>query len=148
VLTITNSYPGFQLIKPACEKIFKTVADGEAAVINQVSVIVTNDIVLNRLKRQFFQEDVLTDTISFQYHEPGSPIDGEVYLSIDRIKENAQKYNNNFKDELVLVLIHSFLHLIGYDDQTPTEKKTMNRIQQSYQKKISIKNLFKITQTR
>jgi len=148
VLTITNSYPGFQLLKPACEKILNIVADGEAAIINQVSVIVTNDTVLNQLKKQFFQEDVLTDTISFQYHEPGSPIDGEVYLSLDRIEENAQKYNTNFKDELVLVLIHSFLHLIGYDDQTPTEKKTMNRIQQIYQKKISIKYLFKIIQTR
>jgi probable rRNA maturation factor len=148
VLTISNSYPGFQLLRPACEKILNIVAAGEAAAINQVSVIVTDDIVLNRLKKQFFQEDVLTDTISFQYHETGSPIDGEVYLSLDRIKENAQKYNNNFKDELVLVLIHSFLHLIGYDDQTPTEKKTMNHLQQSYQKKISIKGLFKITQTR
>ena len=148
MLTITNSYPGFQLLKPACEKILGIVAAGEAAAINQVSVIVTNDIVLNRLKKRFFQEDVLTDTISFRYQEPGSPIDGEVYLSLDRIQENAQKYNNNFKDELVLVLIHSLLHLIGYDDQTPTQKKIMTRVQQSYQNKISIKYLFKITQTR
>lgn len=103
---------------------------------------------LNQLKRQFFQQDVLTDTISFQYHESSSPINGEVYLSIDRIRENARKYHNNFKDELVLVLLHSFLHLSGYDDQTPTEKKTMNHVQQSYQKKIAVSHLFRITKIR
>jgi probable rRNA maturation factor len=148
VLSIINSYPGFQLLKPACEQILKTVTVGEAVAIQQVSVIAISDIVLNRLKRQFFQEDVLTDTISFQYHEPGSPIHGEVYLSIDRIRDNAKKYKNDFQNELTLVLLHSFLHLIGYDDQTPTEKKTMNRRQQSYQKKISIKYLFRITKIR
>ncbi|MBL7066291.1 MAG: rRNA maturation RNase YbeY [Candidatus Marinimicrobia bacterium] len=111
---------------------------------SRVTIIAAGDPVLNRLKKQYFHDDVLTDTISFNFNEPGEAIEGEIYISIDRIKDNARRFDNTFQQELILVILHSILHLIGYNDQHPDEKLQMERLQQRYLHQIHVKRLFRV----
>ncbi len=141
---IINRYPDFQLLAPAVNAIFRNIAAAENADLKSVQVIVTGDKDLNALKKRYFQDDVFTDTISFNYNEPGQPIEGEIYLSIDRIQENAAQYNSSFRSELMLVLIHSLLHLIGYEDNTATGRTRMEQRQHAYLDKIHPKYLYRI----
>ena len=97
-----------------------------------ISIILTNDKKLLQLKNQYFQQDVLTDVITFNLEEDGDPIDGEIYISLNRVSENARKFKQNIGVELKRVIIHGLLHLLGYDDQTPEEKKTMTRMEDHY----------------
>ena len=97
-----------------------------------ISIILTNDKKLLQLKNKFFQQDVLTDVITFNLEEDGDPIDGEIYISLNRVSENAREFKQDTDRELKRVIIHGCLHLLGYDDQTPEGKKTMNRMEDHY----------------
>jgi len=141
-LTIFNLHPDIQLLTPATETVLEIVATGEKVVFEDVRLIVTDDDAVNRLKKQFFDEDVLTDTISFNLNNSEQPIEGEIYISIDRIRDNARNFKTSFEQELILVLLHSFLHLVGYDDQTIEEKEEMNRLEQAYIRQLKIVQLF------
>ena len=97
-----------------------------------ISIILSNDEKLRQLKKQYFREDVLTDVISFNLEEKGNPVEGEIYISINRVSENAKKYKQDIEIELKRVIIHGCLHLLGYDDQTPEEKKAMTCLEDHY----------------
>ena len=97
-----------------------------------ISIILTNDKKLLQLKNQYFQQDVLTDVITFNLEEDGAPIDGEIYISLNRVSENAKEFKQDTGRELKRVIIHGCLHLLGYDDQTPEGKKTMTRMEDHY----------------
>ena len=97
-----------------------------------ISIILTNDKKLLQLKNQYFQQDVLTDVITFNLEEDGDPIDGEIYISLNRVSENAKEFKQDTGGELKRVVIHGCLHLLGYDDQTPEGKKTMTRMEDHY----------------
>ena len=97
-----------------------------------ISIILSNDEKLRQLKKQYFREDVLTDVISFNLEEKGNPVEGEIYISINRVSENAKKYKQDIEIELKRVIIHGCLHLMGYDDQTPEEKKAMTCLEDHY----------------
>ena len=97
-----------------------------------ISIILTNDKKLLQLKNQYFQQDVLTDVITFNLEEDGAPIDGEIYISLNRVSENAKEFKQDPGRELKRVIIHGCLHLLGYDDQTPKGKKTMTCMEDHY----------------
>ena len=97
-----------------------------------ISIILTNDKKLLQLNNKYFQQDVLTDVITFNLEEDGDPIDGEIYISLNRVSENAREFKQNIERELKRVIIHGILHLLGYDDQTLKEKETMTRLEDHY----------------
>ena len=97
-----------------------------------ISIILTNDKKLLQLKNQYFHQDELTDVITFNLEEDGDPIDGEIYISLNRVTENAREFKQDTDRELKRVIIHGCLHLLGYDDQTPEGKKTMTRMEDHY----------------
>ena len=97
-----------------------------------ISIILTNDKKLLQLKNQYFQQDVLTDVITFNLEEDGDPIDGEIYISLNQVSENSREFKQETGRELKRVIIHGCLHLLGYDDQTPEGKKTMTRMEDHY----------------
>lgn len=142
-IKILNDYPEIYLLHPAIERISCFVANCEKVIIKKVTIIATDDRTLNDMKINFFGEDLLTDTISFNYNEPDEPIEGEIYLSIDRIKENANLYNISFEKELVMVIVHSLLHLIGYCDDTISGRKQMMALQNLYCQKLNVKGLYR-----
>ena len=80
----------------------------------------------------YFQQDVFTDVISFNLEDEGDAIEGEIYISLDRVKENARQFKQDFLQELKRIIAHGTLHLMGYDDQSLPEKEKMIRLEDSY----------------
>ena len=111
-----------------CENIFRDKNHEEA----NITLILSGDEKLRELKNTFFQHDAFTDVITFNLEEAGNPIEGEIYISLERVKENARKFKQNVDMELRRVIIHGCLHLMGFDDQTSEDKKEMTRLENHY----------------
>tara|TARA_Y100001970_G_C14127271_1_gene799653 strand:- start:628 stop:1041 length:414 start_codon:yes stop_codon:yes gene_type:complete len=117
-----------QWINKTCKKIF--IDNGKK--FADVSFIITTDNKVNELKKRFFNEDILTDVISFNLEEEGDPIEGEIYISLDRIIDNAKIFNQEILMELKRIIIHGLLHLIGYSDESKKEKSRMTKLENYY----------------
>lgn len=143
LVEIANNYPTIMLLRPPIERLVRQLANLEKRLLKKICIIATDDEYLKQLKTQFFHEEAWTDTISFNFNEPGEPVEGEIYLSIDRISENAQQFQTTFAAELRTVVVHSLLHLFGYDDQTPRDKRQMFALQNFYLQCIPTEKLFR-----
>lgn len=103
----------------------KRVVEKEGASIGEINYVFCSDPYLLTLNQGFLKHNTLTDIITFDNSEDKSSLEGEIYISIERVKENASKYNVPFEDELNRVMIHGILHLLGYKDKKPAEKALM-----------------------
>ena len=97
-----------------------------------ISIILSNKKLLNKLKKDYFKLDQFTDVIAFNLEEENELIDGEIYISIDDVLLNASKYKVEFDLEFKRILIHGLLHLMGYDDSTKEEKIIMTNLENKY----------------
>jgi rRNA maturation RNase YbeY len=93
--------------------------------INNLIISFLDDSALLEINKRVFNRNDLTDTVSLSYQEGANTYSGEVYISLERVKDNAEPYQTTYFNELLRVVIHSFLHVIGYDDHTAGEKKAM-----------------------
>jgi rRNA maturation RNase YbeY len=100
------------------------VALKERKRIGQLDYIFCSDDYLLNINRQFLQHHTYTDIITFDYSENGL-LSGEIYISLDRVKENAAQYHVTFMEELCRVMVHGLLHLAGYKDKKPQEQQLM-----------------------
>ena len=89
-----------------------------------IQYIFCDDTFLAEMNQQYLQHDTLTDIITFNYNS-GHYISVDIFISIDRIKENAATYKTTIEDELHRVMIHGILHLCGLNDKSPKDKKLM-----------------------
>lgn len=92
----------------------------DVAILNYI--FGSDDYVLD-INKEYLQHDYYTDIITFPLSE--SPIESDIFISIDRVKENAQQFNKSFDSELLRVIAHGLLHLIGYNDKTEAEQTKM-----------------------
>jgi rRNA maturation RNase YbeY len=99
--------------------------------LGNISYIFCNDTFLLEKNIQFLNHNTLTDILSFDY-SVGKIISGDIFISIERVKENATKFKVNFLDELHRVMIHGILHYCDYNDKTDDEKKTMRSKENYY----------------
>ena len=95
-----------------------------------ISIIFCSDNYILDINQRFLQHDYFTDIITFDYSE-GRRISGDLFISVDSVRENAVEYGTEFSDELHRVIVHGILHLIGYDDHTDEEIKEM-RAKENY----------------
>jgi probable rRNA maturation factor len=102
----------------------KKVAKKEGKTMGAISYLFCTDEYLLQINRQFLNHDFYTDIITFDYSEK-KKIEGEIFISIDRVKDNAVKFKQPFEKELMRTLVHGILHLCGYKDKSPTDSKTM-----------------------
>lgn len=107
------------------------VARLENMQISVVNYIFCSDSYLLSLNQEFLGHNTLTDIITFD-NSSGKEISGEVYISLERVKENSGKFNSSFRDELHRVMIHGILHLIGYGDKKPKEVSIMRKKEEAY----------------
>jgi len=92
----------------------------------ELDVIFCDDNYLKKINVKYLNHDFFTDVISFDYSE-NKIIKGDVFVSVDRVKENASRFGVSFNDELFRVIIHGVLHLCGFNDKTMEEKKEMRK---------------------
>ena len=93
--------------------------------------IFTTDENLLKINLEFLGHDYYTDVITFDYSE-NNLINGEVYISIETVKENAKRYKASFRNEIERVMIHGTLHLIGYDDDTEEKRNRMRALEDEW----------------
>lgn len=103
----------------------KQVVRNEGATLQELNFIFCSDEYLHQINVEYLQHDTYTDIITFDNSDETGRIEGDIFISIDRVKENAQKFQTNLDRELYRVMIHGVLHLLGYQDKTPQEKSQM-----------------------
>lgn len=94
-------------------------------------VVFTGDEKVYEINREFLGKDYYTDIITFDYKE-GRIVNGEIYISVDRVRDNSVKLSETFKSEIRRVIFHGFLHLCGYDDRTSEQKRNMTELEEMY----------------
>ena len=92
--------------------------------VGEINYIFCDDAYLHTLNVEFLQHDTLTDIISFD-HTLGKLVAGDVFISVERVKENATTFQVSFEEELHRVMIHGVLHYLGFKDKTEKEKEIM-----------------------
>jgi len=113
------------------EKALLLLLKNEGCTVESIVGVYCGNKMMRRINREFLQHDYPTDTITFRYSK-GSDIDGEFYVSLDMVKENAERFTADFQQELLRVTFHSALHLIGYDDQSPEDRTLMQEKEAFY----------------
>ena len=123
-----------QLNRSSIQSLLENILLDNKQNTGSINIIMTDDDTLRLMKKEYFNQDLYTDVIAFNIDD--NPFEGEIYISHDRIKDNAKKFNQSFEDELKRILIHGSLHLCGYDDKTPKEKLEMTSLEENYLEKF------------
>lgn len=111
----------FQLVKEeTISNWIESTIEKEGKKLGALSYIFCSDDYLHKLNVEYLNHDTLTDVITFPYNS--NPVEGDIFISIDRVKDNAQDLNIPFETELHRVMIHGVLHLCGYLDETDDEE--------------------------
>lgn len=97
-----------------------------------LNYIFSTDATLLKINRKYLQHDYYTDILTFDLTERPGQIMADIYISIDRIRENCREQARPFKEELHRVIFHGALHLCGYNDRTPTERLRMRQLEEHY----------------
>ena len=128
-ITFSNSNSTFSLkAKTKIKNWISDVAKKEKRDIGNLSYVFTNDEDLLTINKQYLNHNTYTDIITFDYSE-GKTISGEIFISIDRVRENSEKMDTTFEDELHRVIIHGVLHLCGHKDKTKIDSDNMRRLE-------------------
>lgn len=101
-----------------------------------LNYIFCSDDYLHKINVQYLNHDTLTDIITFSNARKGAPIAGDIFISVDRVKENAVDFGISFEKEMLRVLIHGSLHLMGYKDKTEADQKLMTQKEDFYIKRF------------
>lgn len=109
-------------------------AENEGKSIAELSYIFCSDEYLLQINREHLQHDYYTDVITFQYSD--AAIEGDVFISTDRVAENAAAHGATFRHELCRIMVHGLLHLAGHSDKTEAERAAMTALENLYLAKI------------
>jgi len=127
-----TSNTNFQLRhKTVLKSWIKKVVGKEGRKMKDLSFIFCDDMELLNKNSKYLNHDTLTDILTFDYSENNN-ISGDIYISIDRVKENAKTYKVTFENELDRVMIHGVLHLLGYKDKSKKDQKAMREKEDFY----------------
>ena len=109
----------------------KMVAESEIRKLGDINVIFCSDNYILDINQKYLQHDYFTDIITFDYCE-GNKLSGDLFISVDSVRENSIYYHTAFEDELNRVIVHGLLHLIGYDDHTEEDIAQMRSKENYY----------------
>ena len=114
------------------KKLIASVFRKEGVKLGSLNYIFCTDKRLLKINQDFLKHDYYTDIITFELSPKGLPIEGEIYISVDRVKENAITEETSFKQELLRVILHGALHLCGYKDKTAAQVKLIRQKEEFY----------------
>lgn len=109
------------------DRLVKQYREGKGKI--SLTYIFCTDEYLLDMNKQFLNHDTYTDIITFDLTEESEVLTGEIYISVDRVKENAKKFDISFNNELHRVIFHGALHLCGFKDKSATDKKKMRQME-------------------
>ncbi len=122
-----NYETDFELVN---EEAFKNwiidIVDSEASAVGEINYVFCDDDYLHKINVEYLNHDTLTDIISFDY-TVGNLIQGDIFISIERVKDNANDFNVSFEEELKRVMAHGVLHYCGYKDKTDADVELMRQ---------------------
>ena len=118
-------------------KWLRLVAESEVRRVGQINIIFCSDNYILDVNQQYLQHDYFTDIITFDYCE-GDRLSGDLFISVDTVRENSLEYGTEFNDELNRVMVHGLLHLIGYDDHSEEDTAIMRKKEDYY---LSLRDL-------
>jgi len=121
-------------------KYVKILINRELKKMGEISVILCSDKYLLEINIEYLKHNYYTDIITFNYVE-GKVISGDLFISVDRVKENSTEFNTGFIKELYRVIFHGILHLIGYNDKTEEEQKLMREKEDLYLSEVDFSEL-------
>ena len=113
----------------------KNVITSENKVVGNINFIFTTDESLLEINKKYLKHKTYTDIITFNYNQE-KILNGDIYISVDRVRDNAKVYSDNFEKELFRVLVHGVLHLIGYDDVSDSLEKVIRQKEDQYLKML------------
>jgi probable rRNA maturation factor len=102
------------------------VAQSEGFTVGDLTYIFCNDDYLLELNKTYLKHDTLTDIITFDYVS-GTVVSGDIFISVDRLLENAEAFNDTFKNERLRVMAHGLLHLMGFNDKSTEDQSIMRK---------------------
>lgn len=108
------------------------IIDNENEKPGELNFIFCDDDFIYEINKKYLDHDTFTDIITFDYSEDFGNVSGDIYVSIDRIKDNANQYKVEFQEELARVIAHGVLHIIGYKDKTVEETEIMRKKENDY----------------
>lgn len=114
----------------------EAAAAEEGYEVGDINIIFCDDEYLLNVNRQYLNHDYYTDIITFDYSEE-EMVSGDLFISIDRVRENAEEFHQLFSEELHRIMVHGVMHLCGYQDKEPLEKTEMTGKEDFYLKKLS-----------
>jgi probable rRNA maturation factor len=117
-------------VKRAARRVIEKIGNDGQKKIETVNIIFCSDEYLIQINRQYLQHDYYTDILTFPYST--DTLHGDLFISVDRVKENAQELHLLFNEELMRVIIHGVLHLLGFKDNNQTAKKIMSAKEDEY----------------
>lgn len=131
-LYLHNENPRYELKgkRIRIKRWLRAILDKEHKSAGNINVILTTDEELVKINKAYLQRSYYTDVIAFPYS--GKPVDGDIYISMDRVQENAAQFGNKLEQEMLRVMAHGILHLCGYTDQTEESKKVMSEKEERY----------------
>jgi rRNA maturation RNase YbeY len=115
------------------------VIESEGSLVGEINFIISDDETLLSMNKEYLNHDYYTDVITFDYSS-GKEISGDIFISWDRVKENADLFSVEKYDELRRVMVHGILHLLGYKDKTGQEKSIMRELEDSKLKMFHVEH--------
>lgn len=109
-----------------------TLFKKEKKALAGINYVFCSDEYLLGINRSFLNHDYYTDIITFGLSEPGQAVEAEIYISVDRVKDNAQQLGISFREEMLRVIFHGALHLCGYRDKKKSEISMMRDKENTY----------------
>jgi probable rRNA maturation factor len=129
-------YTAFSLTERRRLKLFlATLFRGEGQSFTTMDYVFCSDKALLDINKTHLQHNYYTDIITFNLSDAGQPVTGEIYISIDRVRDNAQDFDQSFRRELHRVIFHGALHLCGYKDKKPKDVRLMRDMEDKYLKR-------------
>ena len=123
----------FELPSPTViESWLNTVIESEDHRPGDLNYIFCSDQFLLELNQKYLQHQHLTDILTFDQSDTPQIVSGDIYISIERVQENAGLYNVSTEQELKRVMVHGILHLMGYNDKTPEQQAEMRKKEEAY----------------
>lgn len=118
--------------KTTIQSFVETIFKREKKKLAHINYVFCSDAYLLNINRDFLAHDYYTDIITFGLSEPDQPVEAEIYISIDRVKDNANQLGISFKEEMLRVIFHGALHLCGYKDKKKSEVALMRQKENHY----------------